>query len=128
MYQRKTRDEYQIHIRYGDRYGWEHEISEDTRKEAQQRRREYRENCPEYPVRIVKKRVPLVLLAGVLSLGAWGCGHDDCKAPADLVTVAQHSDGSFSVDVYDADGSLASTAHLPADARMSDVVPKGGAR
>lgn len=59
MYQRKTRDEYQIHVKYGSLHGWEHEITEDTFQEARERRKEYRENCPEYPVRIVKKRVPL---------------------------------------------------------------------
>jgi hypothetical protein len=58
-YQRKTRDEYQIHIRYGERYGWEHETTEDTRKAAQEMRRCYRENAPQYPVEIIKKRVPL---------------------------------------------------------------------
>lgn len=56
-YQRKTIDEYQIHVNYGYGDGWEHEISEDTLAEARQRAKEYRENCPEYPVKIVCKRV-----------------------------------------------------------------------
>jgi hypothetical protein len=56
-YIRKTRDEFQLHINYGQ--GWEHEISEDTRKEAKQRQKEYRENCPQYPTRIICKRVKL---------------------------------------------------------------------
>lgn len=56
-YTRKTRDEYQLHVNYGQ--GWEHEISEDTRKEAQERKKEYRENCPEYPTKIVVKRVKI---------------------------------------------------------------------
>jgi hypothetical protein len=59
MYARKTRDEWQLHINYGYGDGWEHEISEDTRKEAIQRRKEYRENCPEYPVKIVCRRVAI---------------------------------------------------------------------
>ncbi len=54
-YQRKTRDEYQLWVNYGQ--GWEHEISEDTRAELNQRYREYRENCPEYPLKRVSKRV-----------------------------------------------------------------------
>jgi hypothetical protein len=124
MYQRKTKDEYQIQVRYGERYGWEHETTESTWKEAKEQRRVYRENAPQYPVRIVKKRVPLMLLAGFLTLGSWGCAAP-CKAPADLVTVAQYPDGTFSVDVYAADGALATTAHLPSDARMSDAFPKG---
>lgn len=52
---RKTRDEYQLHVNYGR--GWEHELSEDTHAEAQQRRKEYRENCPQYATKIVKRRV-----------------------------------------------------------------------
>jgi hypothetical protein len=54
-YVRKTRDEYQIYVNYGQ--GWEHEISEDTMKEAQERRKEYRDNCPQYQTKIVSKRV-----------------------------------------------------------------------
>jgi len=56
MYQRKTKDEYQIHVNYGYGDGWEHEISENSYHDAIQRRTEYRENCP-YPVKIVCKRV-----------------------------------------------------------------------
>lgn len=56
-YKRKTADEYQLHVNYG--YGWEHELSEYTLEEARQRRKEYAENCPQYPTRIVKKRIPI---------------------------------------------------------------------
>ena len=56
-YTRKTADEYQLHINYGQ--GWEHEISEDSFREIRGRVREYRENCPQYPVKWVKRRVPL---------------------------------------------------------------------
>lgn len=58
MYQRKTQDEYQIHVNYGYGDGWEHEISEPTYQLAKQRKREYNDNC-HYPVKIVCKRVPL---------------------------------------------------------------------
>lgn len=58
-YQRKTRDEWQLWIDYGYGHGWEHEISEDTRKDVLQRRKEYRENCPEYPTKIKCKRVKI---------------------------------------------------------------------
>jgi hypothetical protein len=47
---RKTRDEYRLHVNYGQ--GWEHEISEDKFREALARKREYQENCPEYPTKI----------------------------------------------------------------------------
>lgn len=56
-YTRKTEDEWQIHVNYGQ--GFEHEISESTFREARERRKEYRENCPQYPVKIVCKRVLL---------------------------------------------------------------------
>lgn len=50
VYVRKTRDEWRLHINYG--LGWEYEVSEDSGTEIRKRRREYRENCPEYPRRI----------------------------------------------------------------------------
>lgn len=53
-YQRKTRDVWFLWVNYG--YGWEHELTEFTRKEAQQRLKEYRENCPQYPCYISKHR------------------------------------------------------------------------
>jgi hypothetical protein len=51
---RKTSDTWQLWINYGQ--GWEHEITEDTRREAKTRLREYRENCPQYPVRLRYRR------------------------------------------------------------------------
>ena len=56
MRERKTYDEYQIHQHFPGS-GWEEVCAETTRKEAQERRKEYRENQPEYPVKIVKKRI-----------------------------------------------------------------------
>lgn len=60
MNRRKTRDEYQIQVNYGYGHGWENEISEISRSEALKRLREYRENCPNYPSRIVKRRVKIL--------------------------------------------------------------------
>lgn len=54
-YERKTEDEYQIHVNYG--HGYEYETCEDTLKEARAQLKTYRENCPEYHAKIVKKRV-----------------------------------------------------------------------
>lgn len=45
-YQRKTRDIYVIQGNYGYGHGWEDECSEDSRREARQRLKEYRENGP----------------------------------------------------------------------------------
>lgn len=56
-YTRITRDEYTIQQHTGPRYGWEDVCTEDTRQEAIARLREYRENQPEYPARITKRRV-----------------------------------------------------------------------
>ncbi len=55
-YVRKTRDVWHLLVNYGYGDGWEHEVTEETRKEAIEQRNTYRENCPQYPVRIVKKR------------------------------------------------------------------------
>lgn len=57
MYTRKTRDEWQIHANYGG--GWEHETSYDSRYEAKEDLRLYRENAPQYSYRLVKKRVKI---------------------------------------------------------------------
>jgi hypothetical protein len=57
MYQRKTKDEYEVQGYYA--HGWECVTAEDDRKEARARLREYNENEPQYAHRIVKKRIPL---------------------------------------------------------------------
>lgn len=54
-YIRKTKDEYQLLVNYGQ--GYEHELNEDSRKELMQRVKEYRENCPQYPLKTKKVRV-----------------------------------------------------------------------
>jgi hypothetical protein len=45
---------YKIYVNYG--LGWEYELWEDTWKEAKQRLKEYRENCPKYPIKASKGR------------------------------------------------------------------------
>ncbi len=58
MYERKTRDEYDIETNYG--YGWEVECCEFTMKEAKQRKKEYIENARGLvDIRIKKRRVPI---------------------------------------------------------------------
>ncbi len=56
-YIRKTKDEFQIWQHTAQ--GWEEVCAEETRREAKERLREYRENQPEYPVRMVKRRVKI---------------------------------------------------------------------
>ncbi len=56
-YTRKTRDEYNIEGLYC--HGWEVVCCEDTRREARERLREYRENEPGMAFRIKKARVKL---------------------------------------------------------------------
>ncbi len=58
-YQRKTKDEYQIHVNYGYGDGWEHETTEDSWKDAKAQRKCYRENAPQYPVKMIKRRVKI---------------------------------------------------------------------
>jgi hypothetical protein len=54
QYQRKTRDLFDVEGFYSG--GWECVTCEETRKEAQQRRKEYRENEPGTAFRIRKYR------------------------------------------------------------------------
>lgn len=54
MYKRKTRDVWRFYVDYGN--GWEYELSEYSGEDARQTRREYAENCPQYPTKIVKGR------------------------------------------------------------------------
>lgn len=56
--ERKTRDEWAVEQNFGYGHGWETVTTEDSYLEAKQRVREYRENQPEYPVRLRMRRVP----------------------------------------------------------------------
>lgn len=55
-YKRKTRDEFEIQTYY-DGCGWECVTTEETRKDAVEMLKCYRENEPMYSHRLVKKRV-----------------------------------------------------------------------
>lgn len=55
MYARKTADVWILEGNYG--CGWEYILEESTREEGMERLREYRENQPQFPVRLIKKRV-----------------------------------------------------------------------
>jgi hypothetical protein len=55
-YIRKTRDVWEIQQYTGPQYGWECVTNEATYKEARVQAKCYRDNQPEYPVRIRKKR------------------------------------------------------------------------
>ena len=54
MYRRKTIDVWTLCLDYGQ--GWEEETSEYSLVEIRQRAKEYRENCPEYLRKIIKRR------------------------------------------------------------------------
>lgn len=56
-YQRKTADEWHLLVNYGQ--GWEHETTESSWSDARAQRKCYRDNAPEYPVKVVKHRVRL---------------------------------------------------------------------
>ena len=59
MYQRKTRDVWEVQGYYGPEYGWECVCSEETWKEARVQVKCYRENEPQYPhrVKLVRERI-----------------------------------------------------------------------
>ena len=58
-YVRKTRDVYEVQVRYSTKYGYERVCTEETLREANERKIDYLRNQPEYPVRVVKKREPI---------------------------------------------------------------------
>lgn len=53
-YQRKTRDVWRLYVDYG--CGYERELDEFSHSEMRLRIKEYRENCPQYPAKVVKCR------------------------------------------------------------------------
>ena len=53
----RKRYEWNVEQYTGHECGWEVVTTEDTFREARERRREYRENQPEYPVRIRLVRI-----------------------------------------------------------------------
>lgn len=58
-YVRKTRDEFEVQGNYGYGHGFEMVTTEETRKDAKEQLKCYRENEPGIPFRIVRKRVKL---------------------------------------------------------------------
>ena len=55
--ERKTVDVWRLYVDYG--LGWERELTEYSPGEARKRRKEYTENCPQYPTKIVEGREPV---------------------------------------------------------------------
>ena len=53
-YQRKTRDVWRLYVDYG--CGYERALDEFSHSEMRLRIKEYRENCPQYPAKVVKCR------------------------------------------------------------------------
>ncbi len=56
--ERKTVDTWELHVNYGYGHGYEHECTEHSWYGGRNRKHEYRENCPQYATKLVKKRVP----------------------------------------------------------------------
>ena len=56
MYQRKTKDTYEVQGYYDSQYGYEEVTTEETWKDAKGMLKCYRENEPGISFRIVKKR------------------------------------------------------------------------
>ena len=59
MYKRKTKTVYVLQVNYGYGNAWEDEITEETREDIRERAKEYRENCRQYPNRIITRREKL---------------------------------------------------------------------
>ena len=60
MYQRKTVDEWRVYGNYGYGHSYEEVTCEETFREAKQRIKEYRENEPGIPFKMVCKRIPII--------------------------------------------------------------------
>jgi len=58
-YIRKTMDEWQIHQYTGTQYGWEEVSAYDNRKDAKADLKIYQTEQPEYPARLVKRRIKI---------------------------------------------------------------------
>jgi hypothetical protein len=56
-YQRKTHDEWHIEVTYDGGRTWEHECTEFSWTATKVNLKAYRQNCPQYPVRSIKRRV-----------------------------------------------------------------------
>jgi hypothetical protein len=56
MYNRKTIDTWVLCINYGYGQGYEEEVTEFSFSGIKARCKEYRENCPEYARKIIKRR------------------------------------------------------------------------
>ena len=54
MRKRKTRDVWDFYVDYGG--GWEYEYSENSLSDAKRLQKEYSDNYPQYPTRIVRRR------------------------------------------------------------------------
>ena len=59
MYTRKTKDEYVLQCNYGYGDGWEEVLTEETFAEAKKQKKAYEKNMPQYPYKIMKRRVKL---------------------------------------------------------------------
>ncbi len=55
-YKRKTIDVWRLYQNFG--YGWEEILEEDTFDEIIIRKREYKENQPQFPIMIKRCRIP----------------------------------------------------------------------
>lgn len=58
-YKRKTKDEFTLQGNYGYGDGWEDLTTEKTWKGIIQRKKEYRENEPGTPLRIIVRRIKI---------------------------------------------------------------------
>ena len=46
--------EFVMYVDYGQ--GFEYELTEDSVEEIEQRKKEYREDCPQYPIKIIMRK------------------------------------------------------------------------
>ena len=88
---RKTRDALHLYVNYG--HGWEHEVTEYRLADIKARVREYRENCPEYPVKwgFRRERIEAEEFAEMARAKGW----EAPAAPGDLWVIRDGRDKGF---------------------------------
>lgn len=95
MYQRKTTDEFTIQGNYGQ--GWEDVTAEDNRREARERLKEYRENEPQYPHRLITRRVKVAIIRVHPTASCDTCAYTKCEYKSDPNDVVKNWCKAYSI-------------------------------
>lgn len=130
-YIRKTKDVWHVLVNYGQ--GWEHELTEASYREACEQRRTYRENCPQYLVKIKRKRerVPMWKTPKAVSIARYRSDANAQKSRGlkvgGTMTIFAVSDGvtELYIDAYGATPNERKANAITAFEAIRDNEPRG---